>query len=59
MDARIWSINKHDVTTFFTKILDNHKSETHVTGVYNPICAHTLWFHMLQLNLIHSFDLEN
>ena len=36
---------------FFAKALDNDTSETHVTGVYIFICAHTVWPQMLQLSL--------
>ena len=42
------SVNKNDAKKpFVTKSSDNFTSENHVTGVYTPICLHTVWPSML------------
>ena len=43
MDATSKSVNKNDgKKSFVTKAQDKHTSETYITGLYTPICFHTL-----------------
>ena len=47
MDVRRMLFNKSDAKKpFVTKASDNRASKSHVTGVYAPICSHTLWPHI-------------
>ena len=43
MEPRGRLVNKNDAKkTFVTRASDNHTSQTHLAGVYNPICSHKL-----------------
>ena len=44
MDVRRMSVNKNNaMKPFVTMASDKFTSKNHVTGVYTPICFHTVW----------------